>query len=88
MKATEETQEALIQFLNYVASNPDVTIIYKASNMFLSCDSDAAYLVVAKSRSRAGGYHYLGIKSGTQFNELIYILVKINQGSNWISSRG
>ena len=28
-EATEETQDALIQFLNYVASNPDATIIYR-----------------------------------------------------------
>ena len=46
--ATEETQEALTQFLNYCASNPDATIIYRASDMILSCDSDAAYLVAPK----------------------------------------
>ena len=49
--AIEETQEALTQFLNYCASNPDATIIYQASNMILSCDSDAAYLVAPQSRS-------------------------------------
>ena len=76
-EATEETQDALIQFLNYVASNPDATIIYRASDMILSCDSDAAYLVAPKSRSRAGGYHYLGNKDGTQFNGPIYVLAKI-----------
>ena len=63
--ATEETQAALIQFLNYIASNPDATIIYRASDMILSCESDAAYLVAPKSRSRAGGYTYLGNKAGT-----------------------
>ena len=42
---TEETQEALIQFLNYIGSNPDATIIYNASDMILSCKSDATYLV-------------------------------------------
>ena len=47
--ATEETQTALIQFLNYIASNPDATIIYRASDMILTCKSDAAYLVVPKS---------------------------------------
>ena len=67
-KATEETQEALTQFLNYCASNPDATIIYRASDMILSCDSDAAYLVAPKLRSLVGGYHYLGNKDGSQFN--------------------
>ena len=46
--------------------------------MILSCDSDAAYLVAPKSRSRAGGYHYLGNKDGTQFNGPIYVLAKIS----------
>ena len=45
--------------------------------MILSCESDAAYLVAPKSRSRAGGYHYLGNKAGTQFNGPIYVLAKI-----------
>ena len=77
IKATEETQAALsIQFLNYIPSNPDATIIYRASNMILSlsCESDAAYLVAP---SRAGGYAYLGNKAGTQFNGPIYVLAKI-----------
>ena len=45
--------------------------------MILSCESDAAYLVAPKSQSRAGGYHYLGNKAGTQFNRLIYVLAKL-----------
>ena len=75
--AIEETQEALTQFLNYCASNPDTTIIYRASDMILSCDSDAAYLVAPKSWSRTGGYHYLGNKDGMQFNGPVYVLTKI-----------
>ena len=76
-EATKETKEALIQFLNYIPSNPDGTIIYWASDMILSCKSDAVYLVAPKSRSRVGGYHYLGNKVGTQFNGPIYVLAKI-----------
>ena len=45
--------------------------------MILSRESDAAYLVAPKSQSRAGGYHYIGNKAGTQFNGPIYILAKI-----------
>ena len=63
-EAIEETQIALIQFLEYITSNPDGTIIYRASDI-LSCESDAAYLFAPKSRSRAGRYHYLGNKAGT-----------------------
>ena len=48
-EATEETQTSLIQFLNYITSNPDATIIYRASDMMLSYESNASYLVVPKS---------------------------------------
>ena len=74
--ATEETQEAFTQFLNYCASNPNTTIIYRASYMILSCNCDAAYLVAPKSRSQAGEYHHLGNKDGTQFNGPVYVLAK------------
>ena len=45
--------------------------------MILSCKSDAAYLVVTQLQSRAGGYHYLRNKDGTQFNGPICVLAKI-----------
>ena len=73
----KQTQAALIQFYNYIASNLGATTIYRASDMIISCDSDAAYLVAPKSQSRAGGYHYLGNKAGTQFNGPIYVLANI-----------
>ena len=75
--ATEEKQEALAQFLNYCASNSDATIIYRVSNMMLSCNSNAVHLVAPNSQNRAGGYHYLGNKDGTQFNGSIYVLAKL-----------
>ena len=64
IEATQEGQEALIQFLNYCASNPDATIIYGASNMIISCDSGVAHLVVQKSQSQVAGHHYFGNKAG------------------------
>ena len=45
--------------------------------MILLCESDSSYLVALKSRRRAGGYHYLGNKAGTQLNGPIYVLAKI-----------
>jgi hypothetical protein len=59
--ATKGTQEALEYFLNYCVTHQEAEIIYRASEMILKIDSDAAYQVAAKSRSRASGYHYLGI---------------------------
>ena len=40
-------------------THPDATIRYKASNMTLQVDTDAAYLVLPKSRSRCAGHFYL-----------------------------
>lgn len=76
-KGTTATMNAVQYFLNYAASNPDAEIIYRASDMILRVDSDAAYLVNPNARSRAGGYYYLSNTTGTTFNGPIYILAKI-----------
>jgi hypothetical protein len=83
--ATKGTQAALEYFLNYCATHPEAEIIYRASDMILTIDSDAAYQVAEKSRSRASGYHYLGNSDGKLFNRAIFILAKII--CNAISSR-
>ena len=74
---TEATEKAVRHFLDYAHSNPDGEIIFRASDMILQVDSDAAYLVAPKARSRAGGYHFLGNKDHTMFNGPIHILAKI-----------
>jgi hypothetical protein len=73
-RRTQETQAALEYFLNYCAKHSEAEIIYRASDMILTIDSDAAYQVAAKSRSRASGYHYLGNLNGKLFNGAIFIL--------------
>ena len=45
--------------LDYAATNPSITIRYKASDMCLHVDSDAAYLILPKARSRLGCHYYL-----------------------------
>jgi hypothetical protein len=77
VNGTEATLAATTYFLNYAASNPNGQIIYRASDMILRIDSDAAFLVRPEARSRAGGYHYLGSKDGTLFNGPILVLAKI-----------
>ena len=74
--ATERTKEAVEYFLDYCATNPEATIIYRASDMQLQIDSDAAYLVAPKARSRAAEYQFLGNKVGKLFNGPIFVLVK------------
>jgi predicted protein tyrosine phosphatase len=65
-KATEKTQAATNQLLDYVATHPDTTIRYHASDMILHIHSDASYLLVSNARSRLGGLFFLGNKSPEQ----------------------
>ena len=54
--ATESTNDANTQLLDYVATYPSDGISYRSSGMVLSAHSDAAYLNVTKARSRAGAH--------------------------------
>ena len=45
--------------MNYAHTYPSATIRYKASDMQLHDDSDTAYLVLPKARSRGAGLFYL-----------------------------
>jgi hypothetical protein len=65
-KATEKTQDATNQMLYYLATHPDATIRYHASDMILHIHSDASYLSVSNARSRLGGLFFLGNKSPEQ----------------------
>jgi hypothetical protein len=56
-------QAATNQLLDYLATHPDATIRYHASDMILHIHSDASYLSVSNARSRLGGLFSLGNKS-------------------------
>jgi hypothetical protein len=58
--ATEKRQTATSQILDYLATHPDATILFYASDMILHIHIDASYLSVSKARSRLGGLFYLG----------------------------
>jgi hypothetical protein len=51
---------AVERFLQYAATWPVAVIVYHASDMKLYVESDASYLSEPESRSRAGGFFYLG----------------------------
>ena len=76
---TMKTKEAVACFLNYCATYPDTEIMYRASDMVIKNDSDAAYLVAPKARSRAGGYTYMGNNDENEqiINAPIMIIAKI-----------
>ena len=54
--ATEATNDAIHQLLDYVATYPADGITFQSSDMVLSAHSDAAYLKVSKTRSRSGAH--------------------------------
>ena len=58
-KATDNTSKNITKLLNYLATHPEAVIKYHASGMQIYVRSDASYLSVSKSRSRAGGIYYL-----------------------------
>jgi hypothetical protein len=65
-KATEKTQAATNQMLDYLATHPDAIIRYHASDMILHIHSDTSYLSVSNARSRLGGLFFLGNKCPEQ----------------------
>jgi len=67
----------MLHSLNYADTHPDAQKSYKASDMILTVDSDAAYLVAPQARSRAGGSHYLGDKNGNLLNGSVAVIAKI-----------
>jgi hypothetical protein len=62
-KATEKTQAARNQLLDYLATHLDATIIYHVSDMILHIHNNAYYLSVSNAFIRLGGLFFLGNKS-------------------------
>ena len=65
--ATIKTLSLAKFMLDYMISNPDPSITFVKSDMQLWIVSDASCLSVSKSRSRVGGFHFLGnVPNNTQ----------------------
>ena len=45
--------------MDYLHTHPDAVLLFKASDMILYVDSDAAYLVKPNAKSRMAGFYYL-----------------------------
>ena len=58
-KPTEKTLARVKQLLDYIASQEDALLTYRASDMVLAIHSDASYFSQLLARSRAGGHHFL-----------------------------
>ena len=45
---------------DYLATNPDATIIFHSLDMVLNIHSDASYISAKNAKSRASGHFFLG----------------------------
>ena len=59
-KPTTDTSEKCDMLIEYLHTNPNAAIRYHASNMILKVISDAAFLVLPKSRSHASAIYHRG----------------------------
>jgi hypothetical protein len=64
-KATDITADKVIKLLNYCNTHPETKIRYHASEMIQHIHSDASYLSENESKSRAGGFFYMGNETNT-----------------------
>ena len=55
----ERAMELCKKFLDYMATQEEAILTYKASKMVLATHSNASYLSEAKARSRASGHMFL-----------------------------
>ena len=80
-KPSTKTQKAIDHLLHYVATHPDATVRFYASNMILNLHSDASYISEYGARSRAGVYFFLSSEpnpsSTLAFNGSIFVLSHI-----------
>jgi hypothetical protein len=60
---TEELEKDVERFLQYAATYPNGKLTFWPSDLKLFVHSDASYLSESKSRSRCGGFYYLGRKN-------------------------
>ena len=63
---TQHTIDQCQRVLDYVNTYQNVQVRYYASDMILNIDTDAAYLVLPKARSRLAGYFSMGYNHGKQ----------------------
>ncbi len=65
---TEKMMELCKQFLDYMATQEDAMLTYRASNMALAIHSNASYLSEPKYCSHAGGHMFMAKKDNIPFN--------------------
>jgi hypothetical protein len=82
----KKTQAATNQLLDYLATHPDATIRYHASDMIIHIHSDASYLPVSNARSHLGGLFFCGDKAPQQDTLNVSILNVASVINNVVAS--
>ncbi len=59
-EATTSTMEKAKQLLDYLATNPNATMRFKAPDMIMNVHLDVLYLSKANAQSRACGHFFMG----------------------------
>ncbi len=65
---TEKTMELCKIFLDFMATQEEAILTYRASKMVLAIHSDALYLSKPKARSQAGGHMFMAGNEDIPFN--------------------
>jgi len=71
---TQATLDECQQLLDYPNTYKHVSVRYRASAMILNVETDAAYLLLPKAKSRLAGYYYMGHNRQTQATKANYHL--------------
>ena len=73
------------QFLDYVATHPDVIITYRASGMVIAAHSDASYPSETKARSIVGGPNGAVITISQTIKDVMSSTVEADLGALFIN---
>ena len=65
----EKTMRLCKRILDFMSTQEDTVLTYRASNMVLAIHSDASYLSKPKSHSRTGGHMYMAGKEDIPIND-------------------
>jgi hypothetical protein len=63
-KGTQNTMLKTKQLMDYMATHPNATVRFNASDMIMNVHSDASYLSEANAHSRACGHFFHGMEGG------------------------
>ena len=83
---TVKVKDKLQTLMDYANTYPNVFLRFYASDMQLHVDTDAAYLVLPKAKSRIAGYYRLLNKDTTKYDKNGAIMIEYRTIRNVVTS--